>query len=334
MIHIVGAGPAGAYFARLISDELPEGMLTVYDQKSQTSCGIKSCAWVCYKRGLKRLLDVVYLDIDDYILADINTIEVLGAKVRSDLCSINKPKLLKDLLDDTKVTRKHVMRSDINFGIVVDATGYKRAMLPDTIKKRLILPTYQVRTDNMLPHSKILYSGGGGYNWMFNMKNTTHIGCGFIDEGAFNETKNKIMKSNGIKCECSSKICLSPPSECIPYVFLEPKKLTVGIGEAIGTVSPLTGKGIEFAMESALLLYKSLYEQKIGNNSFPVLDVSEYYSRITKYFKPLEQEYRVLTNALTHNNNLHDLYVVVRNAYMNGIYISPFTALKMLKEAF
>lgn len=334
MMHIVGAGPAGAYFARLISDEIPNGMLTVYDQGTQTSCGIKPCAWVCYKKGLKKLLDIVYLDIDDYILSDINTIEILGKSVRSNLCSINKTKLLRDLLEGINVTRKHVTRKDINVGFIVDATGYARSMLPSTIKKRLLLKTYQIRTSDKMRNSEILYSGGGGYTWRFDMKNTSHIGCGYMDEKIFNESKNKIMNTNGINCECTSKICLSPPSECIPYVFLEHRKLTVGIGEAIGTVSPLTGKGIEFAMESALLLYESLYGYEHNGRNFPVLDASEYYGKIAKHFKPLNQEYKVLMNALNKNNNLHDLYIVVKNAYLNGVYIGPRTAFKMLNYAF
>jgi len=259
-VAIAGAGLAGAYaYAYLTTHDLAEE-ITVYDAGEQRSpCGIRPCAWGV-TRDFARLLSRVGLEWEDYVLQAIEHVTFNGKTLPAELYTIDKPKLIKDLLDGASIYTDTIQPGAYNR--ILDATGVARAYLPP-IEDDLQAATFQGRIEYAVldPSTATLRFGRNGYAWIFPLSDTAaHVGAGvidgnprrFLDETGLAE-EDTIRKVCGW---CTEPLRLSSPPYCKPFLVQHTPYgcPVVGVGEAIGCVSPLTGEGIVPGMRSVEIL--------------------------------------------------------------------------------
>ena len=152
-VAIAGAGIAGGYLARLlgqkgISPEVYDGM------EHDTRCGYRSCGWGA-PVGIEPYLSEVGLDLDEYLLEPMPSINFDGLVATTPLCTLDKPRLLRDLTSGIRFKREDMSPEKAeDYDIVVDATGIARAFLPPC-RSDLTLPTLQ--------HRVAVESHGEGY---------------------------------------------------------------------------------------------------------------------------------------------------------------------------
>ena len=299
-IAIVGAGPAGAFLASLLSRE--EINVDVYEKSRKLGC---YCAWGTVESELKGFLRKVGLNIKDYVLSKIKRVIVNGIEVKvSNLITFNKPKLISDLLKGVKVTWAEASREIVGkYDLVVDATGWRRSLLP-SLKNDFLMPTieYVVKTKDLDENTVYIRFGKVGYAWLFPISNNYwHLGAGDTVLDPLFLVK-KLVKEIGLKtrilCFCKGIIRLKPPMYSRPIKHGN----IVGCGESIGTVFPVTGEGIIPSMKSALMLFNVL-----ANNR----SLNEYEHAIVKEFRWLNQLFEI-AYSLT-GSGLKLVWILVKN---------------------
>jgi flavin-dependent dehydrogenase len=270
-IAIAGAGIAGGYLARLLGQKgiVPD----VFDRRGHdTRCGCRSCGWGA-PAGIGTYLAGVGLDPENYLLEPMPSMHFDGLVARTPLCTIDKPRLLRDLLGNSELKRRDLGREEAeDYDIVVDATGIARAFLPPC-RSDLTLPTLQHRVlveshgDEHLPAG--VYGNqvpGLGYLWVFPLgKNQYHIGAGGIGLDRLDHILDRFYRDRAGRfsfttlCSCEGIIRVASPYYATPFSARKTRSdgtscLIMGTGESIGTVSPFTGEGIVFSLECARIL--------------------------------------------------------------------------------
>ena len=186
-IAIAGAGIAGGYLAKLlgqkgISTDIYDGMN--HDTRLQVSLMRVGCAPWYRNRILRRWVST------STITSSIpwRPMNFNGLAAETPLCTINKPRLIRDLTRDTGLKRQNLGPEEAeDYDVVVDATGISRAFLPPC-RSDLVLPTLQHRVMVESHGSELLKAGvygnripGLGYLWIFPLgKNQYHIGVGGV----------------------------------------------------------------------------------------------------------------------------------------------------------
>jgi flavin-dependent dehydrogenase len=270
-IAIAGAGIAGGYFANLLGQKgiVPD----VFDGRDhETRCGCRSCGWGA-PAGIGTYLAGAGLDLEDYILEPMPVMQFDGLVAQTPLCTIDKPRLLRDLLRETKVKRRNLGHDEAeDYDIVVDATGIARAFLPPC-RSDLTLPTLQHRVLVQSPVNENLPAGvygnqvpGLGYLWVFPLgDNQYHIGAGGTGLDRLDHILDRFYEdmdgrfSFTALCSCEGNIRVASPYYSVPLYVRKTRadgtsRLIIGAGESIGTVSPFTGEGIVFSLECARIL--------------------------------------------------------------------------------
>jgi flavin-dependent dehydrogenase len=320
-IAIVGAGVAGRALYRLL--EL-EGFsdVDIYGIKHSTKCGISPCGWaVCTKEFHK-----VHNDLQLPVTTIINTfsnLQVGDMTVRCDLSTFDKPAFLRQMCHNSTIKNAGRRKSG-EHDLIVDATGTARALLPP-IKDdmQVICRQTRYRADKETKLS-IFPSGSLGYSWIFPLNNgTVHIGSGFVKDkqASGSDEFEKMVDLAGVKgtrqvCSCKSEIRMLSPKHCEPIVHGK----IVGIGEAVGTVSPLCGAGVVPAIESAKLL-----ADNIGNEK-------RYAHLLINKFSYLDREVAIL-KKLSEGKRLGtvDVLTMRGNAARFGIFYGWRDAIKTIK---
>src|SRR5512137_2666877 len=124
-IAIAGAGIAGGYLAKVleqkgISPDVYDGM------NHETRCGCRSCGWGV-PRDIERYLSDVGLDFDSYLLEPMSSMNFNGLAAKTPLCTVNKPRLIKDLTHGVGLKRQNLGVEEAgDYDLVVDATGISR----------------------------------------------------------------------------------------------------------------------------------------------------------------------------------------------------------------
>ena len=185
-IAIAGAGIAGGYLAKLL---LQRGITpdVFGGTDPPTRCTCRSCGW-----GVPRRIDTcladVGLDFGNYLIEPMDTMNFDGLVAQTPLCTINKPRLIKDLTRDIRLKPQNLRTEDTGkYDVVVDATGINRALLPPCTSD-LVLPTLQHRVVVESRGGERLKAGvfgnripGLGYLWVFPLEDKKyHIGIGGI----------------------------------------------------------------------------------------------------------------------------------------------------------
>ncbi len=103
-VALAGAGIAGAYLAGLLDHK---GIsVDIYDgMEHGTRCGCRSCGWGAPK-GIVKYLDAAGLDFHDYLLEPMPSMNFDGLVATTPLCTLDKPRLIRDLTKDIRVKRQ------------------------------------------------------------------------------------------------------------------------------------------------------------------------------------------------------------------------------------
>ncbi len=244
----------GAYLYRLLSGQ--GHRVEVFGKDPGTRCGISPCAWGT-SRGFAGLLKETGLDASAYALSHSDYVCIDGLRLKADLITFDKQRLIADLLAGARIGRSQPEAG--SHERVIDATGVSRAFLPP-IEDDFTLPCRQFRVRTDEPLDNRIKLGGIGYAWCFPLSDHEyHIGCGNF----FSDPMERLkalgwIGGNGsqgkIICGCRGEIRLASPHASLPFVVREKGYEVWGVGEAIGCVAPLAGDGIVPGLKSARLL--------------------------------------------------------------------------------
>lgn len=320
-IAIGGMGIAGSFLFRLLSKAGYKD-IDCYEVKQKTACKIASCAFGVYRKPFLPLLKLVHLDADKYILNSFDEIYIDGVIASCDLCTINKPQLLSDLIGEypVKILDDGEKINTENYDLIVDSTGCRRAYLPP-IKNDLIIPTvqYRIKSEEYLPPR--MDGGGLGYGWIFGLGNNEyHIGLGSLNDKPAERVKKiygDLIKKSEVICKCKSHVRLLTPKYAMPIV----RGNVVGVGEAAGAMVPMCGAGIITSMEAAKLL---------ANN---IENIPQYEKDVMSKFKYLDVEAELIRKALNGGNpSMWDSMKLLENSKKAGIFLNGKTLLALLRK--
>ncbi len=288
-IAVVGMGVAGSYLVRRLS--LLGYDVTGFERQPRES--FKAiCAWGTVRNEIKRFLEKVDVDFDEYLLhvgknmlldngRQTSTIPLKG------LCTYDKARLELDMTKGMKVfyglTPSY---GDLlkNFNLVVDATGVTRALLPKPVKDEVVpCFEYRVRYDGRSPFDDFyvkIFKNCSGYLWYFPLKgNEAYVGAGDISNNHVREVKEFMSKNGGeIIGRYGRAVRIAPPELCQPIAA----EKVVGVGESVGTVFPTLGEGIIPSLECAEIFVKNIE------------DIKKYTQEVLQVFKPFSDIYKVV----------------------------------------
>lgn len=322
-VAIAGAGMTGAYLYRLLINQGHE--IDIFGRDPGTKCGINPCAWGT-SRGFGEQVRASGLDPEKYILQHSDQVVMDGIKIRADLATFNKPRLINDLLRGASII--HGSLEESKYDRIIDATGVFRAFLP-ALSDDILLLCWQWRIKTEAELMNRIKLGKIGYAWCFPLSNREyHIGCGSLISDP-----RKIMRemgwietlpesgNNKIICICSGKIRLTAPLYSQPFIRNEGSVEVWGVGEAIGCVAPLAGDGIVPGLRSAQIMI-DYWEDPTG-----------YKEAILREFSWMENERRVI-NKLWKNESLgmKDAWVLKKNSRRMGMQVGLKESLLLLKN--
>jgi len=299
-IAIAGAGMSGAYlFRRLINDGFKG--IDLFDAKKSNPCGCRPCAWGFAPIAESFNLIAKVTDPDRFELQRSEMISFDGIDIRSNMLTMNKPALIKEMIGDTEI--KQGLIDLTKYDRVIDATGVSRAYLPP-IKDDYIAECTQYRVRSEEPLGFWFRTTSVGYEWCFPLGGDEfHIGIGSLksDVRSYRPLKNKDGRdlSVQVRCKCHSSVRLTAPFFSQPFV--KDQKI-VGIGESIGAVSPLASDGNLYAMQCGEMLLDNWD------------DLDRYSERVLKRYDWMRKE----------RNGLDKL--------MEGRTPSPFESMSMRKH--
>jgi len=266
-IAVVGAGPAGLSLAWFLKGT--KYSVTVYE--SLHDVGLKPCAWGLIS-GIEDLVPMskeaiiseirgfrIYLD--DKLVHDIRTDRKLGY-------IINKPIFLKNIADkvDVKFNTKIIEKNGEYFtqkGEKIEADKLIFANGHYSLPSNATIPAIQYITDYQIDKEIVefyFYSDLLGYAWIFPDEKGSKIGIGgWADISFLKERIKRILKG---------KILNFHGARVADYGILEDRLNGKYIGEALGTVYPLTGEGIRPSILSAKIFADSLTNEKNFEREF------------------------------------------------------------------
>ena len=281
MISIAGLGIAGSYLLRRLVNAGFE--TSGYDPKRpdfRVPCGYAT-NW----NRIKQYISSAGLEPSDYLEMSAREIILTGENGKefhlgsTGLCTIEKNRLESDLTDGLP-TRRSTIPKQPSDAILVDATGISRAYLGRPVED-FVMHTKEYLTDHA-EHVDFFFryfSGGHGYYWEFPLRGGYHVGAG----------SDSIDLINGSLQHHVPLRIMSRNIRLRPLLDEACRGNTIGIGEAIGTVSPLTGEGILPSLESAEILLECLSRYSDPD------DLRENYARrIRRSFGHYEQLFRLL----------------------------------------
>ena len=322
-IAIAGAGIVGAYLYRILSNK--GYRVDLYDIRNGTTCGLTPCAWGT-SLGFHELLEAVGLNPGDYLLEQPGYVFIDDVRLRADLMTIDKPRLIKDLLRGAEINYSPLDLLD--YERVIDATGVSRAFLPKLEDDFVLSCTqYRIRTEEPLENKIRL--GHIGYTWCFPLsEGIYHIGCGDLGSDP-NMILEKLgwftpeASHSGIKviCSCAGDIRLAAPRYSQPFVSKTARSQIWGVGEAIGCVAPLAGDGIVPGMKSAQIL--------LNNWDNP----EAYTEAILEEFRWMTRERRVIDKLRGADRlGLREAWVLKKNSRRMGFRIGLREAAMFVKK--
>jgi flavin-dependent dehydrogenase len=272
-VQIYGAGIAGSYLYELLTQNGFD--VSIYDVRSKPDC---RCAWgIAYDEG-KELYKLIGINLDDYILAKPKYL-VANNKLwfkNKNVVIFDRKRLLEELWKNMEF-KDDGKSADI----IVDATGYSRAILPK-VQNDKIYPMVQAIERHELDENVYVQMRKTGYAWAFPLGNNRwHIGAGELTKERAMELVEELkrtygLKSDGNECYCTAKIRMVPPQECKPIVHGN----VFGVGEAVGCVSG-GGEGNAPSLRCAKIFYDCL-----ANN-----ELESYESKVLEEFRWIKEEH-------------------------------------------
>ncbi|WP_393971994.1 hypothetical protein OXIME_000593 [Oxyplasma meridianum] len=292
-IAIGGLGISGSYLLRRMKDS---GFnVTGFDPKVPNY--YIPCGYATNIKKLKIYMKKIGIDADKYVLSRSSKITFSGHNFKPiefgsmGLCTIDKNMLERDMIDGLD-TKREIISGEFN--LVVDATGVSRFYLGKHTSD-LLMPAREYLTDSA-HHSDFyfyFFEGGKGYYWEFPLGDHYHIGSGAVDL----EMIDSYLKPVPHLRVTGRKIRLKPLFDQIS------RDNVIGTGEAIGTVSPITGEGIIPSLKSAEILFQCLRK----NDDLEEVKI-KYSGEIIKNFRSYPELYRLLSKVQRGENfHIQDL---------------------------
>ncbi len=288
-IAVIGLGVAGSYLVRRLSFLGYD--VTGFERQPRES--FKAiCAWGTVRHEIKRFLERVDVDFDEYLLhvgenllldngRQTSTIPLKG------LCTYDKARLELDITKGMKVFYGLTPRyEDLlkKFDLIVDATGVTRALLPKPVKDEVVpCFEYRVRYDGRGPFDDFyvkIFKNCNGYLWYFPLNNKeAYVGAGDILNNHVKEVKAFMSQNGGgIVDRYGRAVRIAPPELCQPIT----SEKVVGVGESVGAVFPMLGEGILPSLECAEIFVKNIE------------DLKKYEQEVLQVFKPFSDVYRMV----------------------------------------
>ncbi|MDT7905378.1 MAG: NAD(P)/FAD-dependent oxidoreductase [Sulfolobales archaeon] len=324
-VAIIGAGPAGlslAYF-------LKRGGIEAEVFESLNRPGLKPCAW-----GLITGIEDLVPLRKESIISEIKGFRIyLNGKLVFDVRGdrklgyiIDKPRFLEDIASEVEVRyNSHVIKRGGEYRLqdgsplkgydrVIEATGHY------SLGKEHAIPAIQYITDYQQDPEIVefyFYSGLLGYAWVFPDRNGAKIGIGgWTTVDTLKELVKGVLKGR----------VLSFHGARVADVGIIEERLKQGnyIGEALGTVLPLTGEGIRPSILSAWAMAEAIKEGKTFEKVFKSMKIYsaiQYQAKIIKGVK----EGKISTGGLSRVLTSSDPDLVFK------IAIGEFGKLDMLK---
>lgn len=290
-VAVAGGGVAGSYFACLVNNIHD---VTIFErQKKESFRAI--CAWGTSKHEMRRLAARVGINFDEYILHEGREMVVklpgeseFSIKLKG-LCTFDKRRFIVDMHSKTRVVYDYDVKNVKfeGFDLVVDSTGFHRALLP-RLKRDYYIPTaeYLVRYSNppfddffLMPLTVL-----GGYLWYFPLsRGLAHVGVGdYFGRHRVALTEFMGRYSGEILEVVGRPVRIAPPQLCMPIM----SNGVVGLGESIGTVHPVIGEGIIPGMQCAEILSESInrdledYRQRIFSKFSVFFDIFQFIKKV------------------------------------------------------
>ena len=282
MIRIGGLGIAGSFLLNRLKhegfecegyDPRPDGFLT--------PCGY-AVNWDVFAKYAKacELEPEIYLQARSNGAIFKNSSGKMIKFKTSGLCTVDKNRFVNDLVKDIPHIRTALKHE--KEGMIIDATGISRSLLGPSPRD------FTMRTMEYIVPGTVVkdflfryFPSGKGYYWEFPLDGYSHIGAGSDD---INMIRESLSSFRGYRV-LSRNIRLAP-------LFDHPVSGNViGVGEAIGTVSPITGEGIGPSLECAETLLEILRTKEelpeIAEKYGQMLTLK--FSRFRKLFALLER---------------------------------------------
>jgi flavin-dependent dehydrogenase len=318
-IAIAGSGMSGAYLFRRLVDEGFQDV-DLFDVRKNTACGCRPCAWGYAPTAESRRLIAKVVDPSRFELHHSEVISFDGIKIQSDMLTIDKPGLIKELIGDAEVKQGPIDMA--RYDRVIDATGVSRAYLPP-IRDDLIAECAQYRVRSEVPLGFWFRTSSIGYEWCFPLGGDEfHVGFGNLKSDVKSYRPPKEMDGNEIsvkvRCKCQSGVRLTAPFYSQPFVK---DNKVVGIGESIGAVAPLASDGNLYAMQCGEILLEHWNDLDRYSES-----VLEKYDWMRKERKALE---KLMAGRIP---SLLDVRTMKKHSNMVGIEMKTTHILKLFRN--
>ncbi|MHB8359221.1 MAG: NAD(P)/FAD-dependent oxidoreductase [Thermoplasmataceae archaeon] len=278
-IAIGGLGMSGSYLMRRLADSGFD--VTGFDPKVPDY--YIPCGYATNINKLRYYMRKIGIDADEYILSSASKITFSGHDFRPvefesrGMCTFDKNRLERDMIAGLNTKMERISGE---YDLIVDATGVSRSYLGEP-ESDLLMPAREYLTDAS-DHPDFhfhFFQGGKGYYWEFPLGDHFHVGAGAINLDVLDANLKQVPHL----LITGRKIRLKP---LLDQVYT---RNIVGIGEAIGTVSPITGEGIIPSLRSAEILFQCM---KKGEDREEI--VNTYSHEIMKGFRHYNDLYNLL----------------------------------------
>ncbi|MCS7118130.1 MAG: NAD(P)/FAD-dependent oxidoreductase [Thaumarchaeota archaeon] len=302
MVTIAGGGIVGSYLANLLSQSHEVHVL-----ERQSPEGFKAvCAWGTSYHEMRRLLEEVDLEFDEYVLHVGKRMTVDLGKEAVDvplkgLCTFDKRRLILDLHRRIEVSYGvEVKRAENLKGeLAVDATGFHRVLLP-RLEKDYYIPTLEYLVRYREPPIDDFYVRPlrplSGYLWYFPLGNgLAHVGAGDFYKRHVQVLEEFVSRHDGeILARVGRPVRITPPHMTRPHS----SGSVFGVGESVGAVYPVLGEGIIPGMQSARIFHELLNESKLEEYERALTThFSPYYLAFQYIRKKIRKEYRTIPDV-------------------------------------
>ncbi len=300
MITIAGLGSSGAYLLRRLSQD---GFgVTGYDPKPDSY--YIPCGYALKFQELAKILANVGMEADRYVLSMGKEITIGGESTGdfrfnlTGLCTVDKNLLEKDLVSGLRRERRKAPSSS---DMLIDATGVSRYYLGPArddfaMYAREVVTVRSTHQDFYMSY----FPSGKGYYWEFPIGDRFHVGVGTSDPEYFRMLPAERERVVGRKIRLK------------PLLDQAARGNVIGIGEAIGTVSPITGEGIIPSMKSAEILYQCLrnhgeIERVVENYLCRIREEFSRYPRLFELLQRFRSGRKGIGNIRFAREAIHDL---------------------------
>ncbi len=318
-IAIAGAGMSGAYLYRLLANNGFDD-IDLYDQKKNTACGCRPCAWGYAPTTETRRLIAKVANPARFELHRSDLISFDGVAIRSDVLTMNKPALIKDMVGDKEIKEGPVDLT--KYDRVIDATGVSRAYLPP-IQNDLIAECNQYRVRSEVSLGFWFKTSSMGYEWCFPIGgNEYHIGFGNLVSDVRSYRPPKELNGHDLtlqmRCKCQSTVRMTSPFHSQPLVT---DNKIVGIGESIGAVAPLAVDGNVYAMQCGEMLLENWD------------DLDRYAETVLRRYDWMRKERRALEKLMAGRiPSIFDALTMKRHSNMVGVEMRTSHIFKIFRN--